>query len=513
MIWKNRLTIGVGSRFTAEMREKLFDHVKDLPVEYFEKAQTGRLMTRINTDTDELQGLISELTMALMRIMTVIGISVVLFSMSPSLGWYGLIPTPLVMLAAYLYYRRMRPHFRRRWMARRRFNAMLNTFLSGVRVVKAFGQEQLEERRYKAHNDAYLNSILQVDLAWSRFFPIASFAFGAGGLIIWYVGGRSVMAGQITVGTLIAFLGYLGMFYGPLSELTNVSQSLNRFVTIAQGLFDLLDEEAQPQPVRPVRRELLNGGIVFDNVSFGYDPYNPVIRDLSMKIEPGELIGVVGHSGAGKSTLINLLCRFYDVTNGSIRIDGIDLRDMSMDDIRRNIGVVLQQPYLFAGTVAENLAYGMPNAKRIDIIRAAKAANAHDFITMMPEGYDTMVGEGGGGLSGGERQRVSIARAILNDPRILILDEATSSVDTKTERQIQEALDHLVQGRTTIAIAHRLSTLSNANRIVVMNHGRIEEEGEPQALLDKKGAFYDLVQLQNRFSRYQEHAELLGAAK
>jgi ATP-binding cassette subfamily B protein len=298
----------------------------------------------------------------------------------------------------------------------------------------------------------------------------------------------------------MAFIGYLGMFYGPLSNLTQISQAMNRFLTISQRVFEMLDEPPQPRPEVPVVTRGLRGAIEFDRVTFGYDPYYPVIKNLSFTIEPGEMIGVVGHSGAGKTTLINLLCRFYDVTGGVIRIDGVDIRDLPMDEIRRQVGVVLQQPYLSRGTIAENIAYGRPEASREEIIAAAKAANAHDFVTMLPEGYDTIVGEGGAGLSGGECQRISIARAVLNNPKVLILDEATSSVDTKTERKIQAALDELVKGRTTIAIAHRLSTLYNADRIVVLNHGRLEEQGTPLQLMDRKGAFYNLVQMQSQFA-------------
>jgi len=500
-IAKNWLTINVSGHFTASLRKKLFAHLKNLPVDYFDKNQTGRVMTRVNQDTSELQGLFSQLTNFTLNLLMVIGIGIALFSMAPSLGLYVLIPTPFVMAAAFYYYRYMRPHFRRFWVARWRLNAMLNTFLSGVRVVKAFAQEDQEEARYHNRNDRMLKTQLQVNLAWGKFFPLIAFAFSAGGLIIWYVGGRAVMADQISVGTLMAFIGYLGMFYGPLSNLTQASQAMNRFVTISQRTFELLDEAEQVQPEAPVSKPQIAGEIEFKNVTFGYDPYFPVVSDVDFHIQPGEMIGLVGHSGAGKTTLVNLLCRFYDVTGGSITIDGTDIRDLSMDEIRQQVGMVLQQPYLFRGTLAENIAYGKPDASYAEIVRAAKAANAHDFITAMPEGYDTIVGEGGSGLSGGERQRISIARAILHDPRILILDEATSSVDSETERQIQEALDELVQGRTTIAVAHRLSTLHNADRIVVLNHGKVEEQGSPKQLIENQGMFYNLVQMQSQMAR------------
>jgi ATP-binding cassette subfamily B protein len=500
-IFTNRLTIGISTRFTSHIRQMLFSHLERLPIDYFDRNQIGRLMTRINQDTEELQGLVSQMTTFALNILLVIGIGAVLFAMAPNLGLFVLIPTPFVMTAAFFYYRHMKPHFKRFWIARWRMNAMLNSFLSGVRVVKAFAQEAQEEARYRDRNEAMLRSRLQVDLAWSRFYPLVSFAFGAGGLIIWYAGGRAVLAGRVTLGTLMAFLSYLGMFYGPLSNLTHISQALNRFLTISQRTFEMLDEEPQREVSSPIRRPQVGGRIEFDHVSFGYDPYYPVIHDVSFDVEPGEMIGIVGHSGAGKTTLINLLCRFYDVTGGTIRIDGVDIRDLSMEEIRKQTGIVLQSPFLFRGTLAENIAYGNSSATRTEIIRAAKAANAHDFITLLPEGYETIVGEGGAGLSGGERQRISIARAILHNPRILVLDEATSSVDTETERQIQEAMATLVEGRTTIAIAHRLSTLYNADRILVLNRGKLEEQGPPTDLISRKGAFYQLVQMQTQMAR------------
>jgi ATP-binding cassette subfamily B protein len=379
---------------------------------------------------------------------------------------------------------------------------MLNTFLSGIQVVKAFAQEDQEQQRYSERNSSALEARLRIDQAWGRFFPLISFAFGAGGLLIWYTGGKAVLANQISLGTLMAFLSYLGMFYGPLSNMAQISQALNRFATISQRTFEFLDETPKVQNMpKLAKTKPVIGGIELDHVSFGYSAYFPVLKDITMKIEPGELIGIVGPSGAGKTTLVNLICRFYDSTSGIVRIDGDDVRDIAIDELRRNIGIVLQTPFLFSGTISQNIAYAKPESTREEIIRAAKAANAHDFITNLPEGYDTIVGEGGTGLSGGERQRISIARAILLNPRILILDEATSSVDTETERLIQKALETLVQGRTTIAIAHRLSTLYNANRIIALEQGRIAEMGAPQELINQKGLFYNLVQIQSQFAR------------
>jgi ATP-binding cassette subfamily B protein len=496
------LTNRISSQFAAEVREKMFAHLKLLSQDFFDRNETGRLMTRINQDTEELQGLINQMASFLLNAVLVVAIGIVLFSMAPSLGLFVLIPAPFVMVATLFYHRRMNPHFRRYWISRWRLNSMLSTFLAGIQVVKAFGQDDQEEQRYKELNHNSLMSRLRVDQAWGRFFPLISFAFGAGGLIIWYAGGRSVLDGRISLGTLMAFLSYLGMFYGPLSNMAQISQAINRFATISQRTFEFLDETPKVQEKEaPDRVERVKGGIEFDEVTFGYNPYFPVIKDVTFQINPGELIGVVGPSGAGKTTLVNLICRFYDTTQGTVRIDGADIRDLEIEELRRNIGIVLQTPFLFSGTIAQNIAYAKPDASREEIIRAAKAANAHDFITNLPEGYDTIVGEGGTGLSGGERQRISIARAILLNPRILILDEATSSVDTETERQIQKALETLVQGRTTIAIAHRLSTLYNANRIIALDHGRIVEMGSPQELMEQKGLFYNLVQIQSQFAR------------
>jgi ATP-binding cassette, subfamily B, bacterial len=496
------LTNRISTSFATSIRDTMFAHLKVLSQEFFDRNETGRLMTRINQDTEELQGLINQMAGFILNAVLVVGIGVVLFSMAPFLGLFVLIPAPFVLVATLFYHRRMHPHFRRYWISRWRLNSMLNTFLSGIQVVKAFGQDDQEEKRYRELNNNNLVARLRVDQAWAGFFPLVSFAFGAGGLLIWYAGGRAVLADYITLGTLMAFLAYLGMFYGPLSNMASISQALNRFTTISQRTFEFLDEEPKvkqktsSKPLKPVL-----GGIEFNDVTFGYNPFFPVLKGLSFSIEPGELIGVVGPSGAGKTTLVNLICRFYDASSGMVRIDGEDVRDIAKEELRRNIGIVLQTPFLFSGTIAENIAYAKPETTRQEIIRAAKAANAHDFVTNLPEGYDTIVGEGGTGLSGGERQRISIARAILLDPKILILDEATSSVDTETERQIQKALNTLVQGRTTIAIAHRLSTLYNANRIIALEHGRVAEIGSPQRLMEQKGLFYNLVQIQSQFAR------------
>jgi ATP-binding cassette subfamily B protein len=323
-------------------------------------------------------------------------------------------------------------------------------------------------------------------------------------LMVWFLGGHQVLGEGLTLGTLTAFIWYLGMFYGPIQVLTHISDWLSHTFTAAERIFEVLDlkpdvgdaPDAAPMPH-------LEGRLEFHDVTFGYEKHNPVLKNVSLIVEPGEMIGFVGHSGAGKTTMINLICRFYDVDEGALLIDGVDLRKIRYDDLRRQMGVVLQETFLFDGTVAENIAYAKPDATLEEIMNAARAANAHDFIVNFPDGYNTPVGERGQRLSGGERQRIAIARAILHNPRILILDEATSSVDTETERQIQEALARLIKGRTTFAIAHRLSTLRNAHRLLVLEQGKQAELGTHEELMEKKGTYYKLVEMQTELGRIQ----------
>jgi len=327
--------------------------------------------------------------------------------------------------------------------------------------------------------------------------------FGLGGPIVWYVGGRDAIETQrLTLGDLMAFLAYLGMFYGPLAHITQLTDWLTQFLTAAQRTFEIID--TAPQIVESQNAQRLSevrGAIRFENVTFGYNRYEPVIKNVSFEVKPGEHIGIVGKSGSGKTTLVNLIARFYDVDEGRVLIDGVDVQDLAMDDLRGAVGVVLQEPFLFRGTIYANITYGRRDATAEEVLAASKAANAHKFIMRHPLGYDTYIGERGAGLSGGESQRISIARAILYDPRILILDEATSNVDTESELLIQEALGRVTAGRTTIAIAHRLSTLKNSDRILVVDKGQILEQGSHEELLAKGGLYHRLVKIQTELSR------------
>jgi len=426
----------------------------------------------------------------------------VLLRMNWELALLTLIPAPLVAFGTATIWTRVRTMYRRAWHRRAQLSAVLNDTLSGIRVVKGFAQEDREAERFGARSRALFEASMQAEKMWATVMPILSFVWGAGTLIIWYVGGRGVMDGGMTLGTLMAFLAYLAMIYGPLGMVTQVWSWLTRSFAATERIFEILDMEQEvPDETEAVSMPELKGSVEFQSVTFGYESHIPVLHNIDLKVAPGEMIGFVGHSGAGKTTMTNLICRFYTVDEGSILIDGKDIRKLELKDLRRQIGIVLQEPFLFNGTIANNIGYARPGSTREDIMQAAKIANAHDFIIKFTDGYDTNVGERGQKLSGGERQRISIARAVLRDPRILILDEATSLVDTETEKKIQEALARLVKGRTTFAIAHRLSTLRNADRLMVLDKGKVVEMGTHDELMKKQGTYYKLVKLQSEMSR------------
>ena len=522
-IFNGRVATRVGTEITHNTRRKLFQRLEQMSIDYYDRHQVGVLMARVSTDTGALEGFINQVTQGFVASLLRVAVVVVfMLRMSPFLTAITLIPAPFVILGTWFFWHRIHPKYYRFWDSNSKLAGLLNGVLSGIRLVKAYAQEPRELRRFDQQNDYIRESQRDVGYSVSTFSPIMSFTFSLGGLLVWLLGGRRVIEDQISLGTLMAFFGYLGMFYQPLTSLTLLSNWLSSFATAVQRIFEILDTTPQIQEAKaPVTLPRLDGKIEFDRVTFGYDPYNPILRDVSLTIEAGEMIGIVGRSGSGKTTLVNLLARFYDIQEGDIRIDGISIREIALNDLRRQMAIVLQEPFLFRGTIADNIAYGAPgggaeggrNGELEQILQAARAANAHDFIMDMPDGYDTYLGERGAGLSGGERQRVSIARALMCNPRILILDEATSSIDAEAERQIQDALRTVTRNRTTIAIAHRLSTLRDAGRIIVVDDGRIVEQGSHEELMEKGGIYYRLVKIQTEVTGEPTAERLLIDAK
>lgn len=501
-ICNGRLGTKIGTSITFDMRGRLVKHLQQLSVAYYDRQQVGSLVGRVAYDTESLHGFVNQLTGGfLFQVIMLIGVGVMMFNINVRLALFTLIPAPLVAAGSLIFWKHIYPRYYRFWDASSKQAGMLSGILSGIRVVKSFGQEDREANRFTKASARLRGNRMGVDYAASTFNPIMGLVFQFGGWIVWFIGGRDVLSGTMTLGELMAYFGYLWMFYGPLSHLTQFTNWLTQFATQAHRIFEILDTPVEiSDPKEPVSIEPVKGKIEFKRVTFGYSRHTPILRDLDLVIEPGEMIGIVGRSGSGKTTVVNLICRFYDVDEGCVLVDNADVRDIRKEELRGLVGVVLQEPFLFRGSIWENLTYGKPDASVEDVLLASKAGNSHDFIMRSAYGYDTWVGERGAGLSGGERQRVSISRVLLTDPKILILDEATSSVDAESEASIQAALAEVVKGRTTIAIAHRLSTLRNANRILVVDHGAIVESGPHDELVAQDGLYAKLVRMQGQVS-------------
>ncbi|MDB5952472.1 MAG: transporter, partial [Massilia sp.] len=468
----------VSERMGADLRSATYEHLMKLSLEFFGGKRTGDLMSRIGSGSDRICVFLSlHLLDFASDVLMIIMTGVILCSINPLLAVITLVPLPFIAWMIHIVRDRLRTGFEKIDRVWGEVTNVLADTIPGIRVVKAFAQEKREATRFREANRHNLAVNDKLNKVWSLFSPTVSFLTELGLLVVWVFGIWQVSKGDITVGVLTLFITYSSRFYGRLDSMSRIVSVTQKSASAAKRIFDILDHVSSvPEPANPVKLDKIEGRIDLREVGFRYGN-RAVNRGITLNIKAGEFVGLVGHSGSGKSTLVNLICRFYDVSEGAILLDGVDIRSFAVSDYRRNIGLVLQEPFLFFGTIAENIAYGKPGASRADIIASARAAHAHEFILRLPQGYDSMVGERGQGLSGGERQRISIARALLLDPRILVMDEATSSVESETEKEIPKALANLVQGRTTIAIAHRLSTLHRAVRLVVLDRGVVVEQG------------------------------------
>ncbi len=502
---RSHLLINASSGMIVDLRNMLFAKIQKLSISKISKRTAGELMHRVSNDVAQIQSfLVHYLPSLLEQIVLFIAIGIV-FAVSDLgvLFLLILLPVPIVLVGFGFFWKKAHKLFRRCWQLASRSNSVLHDIFSGIRVVKSFGMEHKETERYENAAAEERDMQIKSDTMWYSLMPIMQFLMCFGEFIILFYVGNGILDGDMTLGEMSKFSMYAGMIYGPLRMLSNMPRQIINFITSTAKVFEIIDEEEEIFDAKSAVSPIIKGDIDINNVSFGYDNGNDVLTGVDIHIREGEFIGLVGKSGVGKSTLINLIMRMYDVEDGSICIDGIDIRDISQDALRSQMGVVLQETFLFAGTVYQNIAYAKPDATREDVIAVSKLAGCHSFIVKLQDGYDTKVGEKGYSLSGGERQRIAIARALLRDPKILILDEATASLDTETEKQIQDALRNLSKNRTTIAIAHRLSTLRNATRLVVLDKGRVVEVGTHDELVEKKGIYYGLVMAQREMSKME----------
>lgn len=495
------LTAQIASEVIAKLKSQVFESMGRLSISFFTKRQTGGLMTRVSDDADEVSSFfIDGIPYFFINVGTILATCTIMFVLNPLLALGSVVLMPILFFISYRMLPRLWHYFGKRHRANRKLNGQMNENFTGARVVKAFGQEEQEMTRFTRNNTRVRDAELDVARFDCQFSTLYYLVEDLLTFLVWAVGSALIICGtNMELGLLITFSGYVGQLKWPLEFMSRIFRWYTNAMNSAQRMFEIIDAVPEVKEVpEPVRPERLKGDIELKHVTFGYEPNKPILKDVSFRVKAGEVLGIVGRSGAGKSTLVNLISRLYDTNEGEVLVDGVNVRQYGFRELRKNVAMVSQETYIFAGTVAENIAYARPDASREEIVRAAIQASAHDFICKMPQGYDTILGPANRALSGGEKQRISIARAILADPKILILDEATSAVDTETELAIQKSLEQLEKGRTVLSIAHRLSTLRNATHLIVLDDGRVTEAGTHAELMEKKGTFYKLSQLQTK---------------
>lgn len=498
---RGKCLIFSGNKVIIRLRQMVFEKIERLSISSISEHTVGQLMNRVTGDTAKIQGFITnQLGEILEQVLTLIFVAAVIFVYDYKLALLVLLPAPLVVASFRLFWRFMRKMFHIRWELNSQSSATLHDIFSGIRVVKSYGTERREADRYNHQTALERDAQMKLEKVWAFIMPMLQFFLSFGEFVLLYYVGSKILAKEMTFGEMSQFSAYVGMIYGPLRMLARIPNQIIDVSTSIGKVFDLVDEDEDVKETDKPIDIKITGTVDFENVCFGYEDAKDVLRDINLHIEPGEFIGLVGRSGVGKSTLTNLVMRLYDADEGEVKIDGVNIKQIPQDTLRKSIGAVLQETFLFSGSVYQNIAFAKPEASKDEIIEAAKMAGAHEFIMRLPDGYNTYVGERGHTLSGGERQRISIARALLRNPRILILDEATSALDTETEKIIQDAIDRLSRQRTTIAIAHRLSTLRNATRLIVLDAGRVAETGTHDELMEKKGLYYELVMAQREMT-------------